>query len=101
VIVTSNHGEAGAIAHYRHGLPVFSAQKALADQARPADDVATLVLVGGQLGLARTVFADCTTAATLDNGVDVDNEEQGLPVAICRGPQVGWSELWSHLRHLD
>jgi len=101
VIVTSNYGEAGAIAHYRPDLPVFSAQNALADQARPADEVDTVVFVGGQLPLARTLFASCDERATLDNGVDVDSEEQGQPVAVCRDPQVPWPDLWSKLLHLD
>jgi len=101
VIVTSNYGEAGAIAQFRADLPVFSAQNSLADQARPDDDVDTVVFVGGQLGLARTLFADCTVEDTLDNGVDVDNEEQGQPVAVCRDPVLPWPDLWEQLRHLD
>ena len=49
--------------------------------------------------------AGCSTTATvrarLDNGVDVDNEEQGLPVAVCTGPTASWAVLWPRLHHLD
>jgi hypothetical protein len=101
VVVTSNYGEAGAIAHFHPDLPVFSAQNALADQARPDDAVDTVVFVGGQLPQARTLFADCQVRTHLDSGVDVENEEQGQPVAVCRDPQRPWADVWEDLRHLD
>ena len=33
--------------------------------------------------------------------VELDNEEQGGPVWICRRPATPWSELWPELRHLS
>ena len=36
-VFTSNYGEAGAVHHYRPDVPVYSAQNALYDQARPPD----------------------------------------------------------------
>ena len=47
------------------------------------------------------LFDRCTVRARLDNGVDVDNEEQGLPIAVCTGPAAGWDVLWPRLHHLD
>jgi hypothetical protein len=47
------------------------------------------------------MFASCTVRARLDNGVGVDNEEQGLPVAVCHGPSDSWAALWPRLHHLD
>jgi hypothetical protein len=38
---------------------------------------------------------------TLDNGVDVDNEEQGEPVAVCRRPIGGWHLVWPRFKHAD
>jgi hypothetical protein len=81
-------------------VPVFSAQNALYDQARPPSATTTVVFVGGELPVARQFF-DCRTVARLDNGVGVDNEEQGEPVAICTGPTQPWPQLWDALRHLD
>jgi hypothetical protein len=100
VVVTSNYGEAGAVHRYRPELPVYSAQNALFDQARPPDDATTVVFVGGEYDLARTLFT-CHVVTRLDNGVDVDNEEQGEPVAVCTDPRLPWPDLWDRLHHLD
>ena len=85
-VFTSNYGEAGAVHHFAPDVPVFSAQNALYDQARPPDSVTTVVVVGGQYDDAKRLFANCRVVDHLDNGVDVDNEEQGQPIAVCHGP---------------
>jgi hypothetical protein len=100
VVITSNYGEAGAIAHYRPDVPVFSGQNALFDQAQPPSDTTTVVFVGGQLPVATGLFT-CSVVGRLDNGVGVDNEEQGEPVAVCRDPRLPWPQLWEELHHLD
>jgi hypothetical protein len=100
VVVTSNYGEAGAVARYRPDIPVYSAQNALFDQARPPDATTTVVFVGGQLTEARQWF-DCRVVGRLDNGVAVDNEEQGQPVAVCGTPRLPWPQVWDRLHHLD
>ena len=100
-VLASNYGEAGALHHDRPDVPVYSAQNALYDQARPSDAVTTVVVVGGQYPGVRELFDRCTVRTRLDNGVDVDNEEQGLPIAVCRGPVAPWTELWPRLHHLD
>jgi hypothetical protein len=100
VMVTSNYGEAGAIARYRPDVPVFSAQNALYDQARPPDDTTQVVFVGGEYGLARALFS-CHVVDRLDNRVDVDNEEQGEPIAVCSDPRLPWHRIWQRLHHLD
>ncbi len=100
-VFTSNYGEAGAIAHFRPDVPVYSAQNALFDQARPPESVTTVVVVGGQYPQVRRMFDHCSVRARLDNEVGVDNEEQGLPIAVCTGPTAPWSRLWPRLRHLD
>jgi hypothetical protein len=100
-VLTSNYGEAGAMDHYRPDVPVYSAQNALYDQARPPDTVRTVVVVGGQYPEARAMFDHCEARARLDNGVGVDSEEQGLPIAVCTGPVAPWAVLWPRLHHLD
>jgi hypothetical protein len=47
-----------------------------------------------------TYFVDCTVTGTIDNGVGVDNEEQGRTIAVCAGPSASWSTIWPDLRHL-
>ena len=98
-VVTSNYGEAGALARYAEDLHVFSGQNALFDAGPPKGE--TVVFVGGQLPIAEQLFARCTVEARLDNGVGVDNEEQGVPVAVCSELIDPWSEAWPRLRHLD
>jgi hypothetical protein len=100
-VFASNYGEAGAVHHYRPDVPVFSAQNALYDQDRPPESVTTIVVVGGQYGDVRPLFDRCQVRTHLDNGVDVDNEEQGQPVAVCTGRTAQWTVLWPRLHHLD
>lgn len=101
VVVTSNYGEAGAVSRYAPGIPVYSGQNALWDQARPDDTATVVVYVGEQYEYARPWFGACALATTLENGVDVDNEEQGVPVGVCRDPVGGWGAVWPRVRHLD
>lgn len=101
-VITSNYGEAGALDRYGSGgAPVVSGHNALADLARPADDVEIVVMVGGQYHRIEPYFDECKVVAQLDNGLGVDNEEQGEPIAVCHGPVLPWSQLWSVLEHLD
>jgi 4-amino-4-deoxy-L-arabinose transferase-like glycosyltransferase len=103
-VVTSNYGEAGAIARFGPALglpPPVSGHNALYDAARPAEGTDVVVMVGYQLRGVERLFASCDVVARLDNGVGVANEEQAAPVAVCRGPVAPWSELWPRFRHLD
>ncbi len=101
-VVTSNYGEAGALDRFSvSGVPVFSGHNALWDQAVPSPAARTVVIVGGQLPRVEHLFDECRIADELDNGVRVDNEEQGMPVAVCTGPVDDWGRLWSQFRHLD
>jgi hypothetical protein len=104
VVLASNYGEAGALARYGPalGLPhVYSAHNQLYFQGRPPASATVVVFVGGQVEDASTRFGSCATVSHLDNGVDVDNEEQGEPVAVCRGPVGGWNTVWPQLKHED
>ncbi|KNX35989.1 glycosyltransferase family 39 protein [Luteipulveratus halotolerans] len=104
VVLASNYGEAGALDRFGSEelrAVVVSGHNALADERPPAPDTRVVVVVGAQFPSLRTKFASCEVVDRLDNGVDVDNEEQGEPVAVCRDPRVGWDELWQRARHLD
>lgn len=103
VILTGNYGEAGAIERYgpERGLPQpYSGHNAYADWGPPPDGAAPVVTVG----LAPTEMAahleGCRVVARIDNSGDVDNDEQGEPVMLCRAPRGSWSEQWPELRHL-
>jgi uncharacterized membrane protein len=104
VLVTSNYGEAGALARYGPPLRlpgVYSGHNALYDVARPPDTATIAIVVGGQLRSVSDEFASCTVMARLDNRVGVDNEEQGQPIALCRNPAAPWRSIWPRFRHQD
>ncbi|HZZ97438.1 MAG TPA: glycosyltransferase family 39 protein [Jatrophihabitantaceae bacterium] len=104
IVYASNYGEAGAVDRYggQFALPrVYSGQNALHFVAEPPSAATTVVFVGGQYDDARPLFTSCRVETHLDDGVGVDNEEQGEPVAICRDPIGGWRRVWPKLAHLD
>lgn len=101
-VVTANYGEAGAIARFGPALglpPPYSGHNALADLGPPPDGTDVVVLVGTER--VRELFASCEVVDHLDNGLGVDNEEQGVEVAVCRDPTLPWAALWERVRHLD
>lgn len=104
VIFTQNYGQAGAIDHYGadHGLPkAYSGHMSYADWGPPPDSADGPVLVVRQeddAGVER-FFTDCRQVARVDNGVGVDNEEQGSAIVLCSGTAQPWSTLWPRLRH--
>ncbi len=103
-VITSNYGEAGAIARFGPalGLPrPVSGQNSLATVARPADSSTVVVVVGFQLDEVSDLFGSCEVVDRLDNDLDLDNEEQGAPVAVCRDPREPWAVLWPRFHHLD
>ncbi len=102
VLLTSNYGEAGALHRFgpEYGLPaVYSGHNELWFAGPPPDSATMVVAWTQRLDRLRAVFRDCELRAVLDNGVGVDNEEQGAVVAVCRDPLGGWSNVWPQLQH--
>lgn len=103
-VVTANYGEAGAVARYGPALGidrVYSAQNELYFVARPPGSATTAIFVGVAAQRLSGLFEGCQVAGTLDNGVGVDNEEQGRKIIVCRGPRGGWERVWPQLQHYD
>ncbi|MFJ8916284.1 glycosyltransferase family 39 protein [Amycolatopsis sp. NPDC102389] len=96
VIFTRNYGQAGALEHY--GLPsVYSGHMSYADWGPPPSDaVGPVVVVGPYLP---DWFTGCREAAVHDNGLGVENDEQGVRISLCTGTSRPWSALWGELRH--
>ena len=101
-VFTGNYGEAGAIdllgpklglprAHSGHngfnewGLPPVTDTRALLAGFNDAADAAPY-------------FDRCHNLATVDNGVGLSNDEQGLPVMLCHVTSP-WTTLWPRLTH--
>jgi 4-amino-4-deoxy-L-arabinose transferase-like glycosyltransferase len=102
VIYAGNYGEAGALARYGPSLSLphaYSGHNAFWRFGRPPDGAAAVIVVGHRNPAGN--FDGCVRAARIDNGVEIDNEEQGGAVWLCRGPSRPWSQLWGSLRHLD
>jgi hypothetical protein len=104
VIFTSNYGEAGAIdiLGRQRGLPpATSGHNGFSEWRRPAADDTHVLLVGYSGARdAAPDFRDCRTLAHIDDGVGLDNDEQGSAVQLCR-PSAPWPVLWPRLRHFD
>jgi len=105
VIFTGNYGEAGAVAKYgpAQGLPApYSGHLGFSRWGPPPDAMTgPVVLIGGWRPADLEPYcAEVTQKAKVDNGYDLDNDEQGTPVYVCRGLKRPWSQIWPELRHL-
>jgi 4-amino-4-deoxy-L-arabinose transferase-like glycosyltransferase len=102
VVFAGNYGEAGAIDRYGPalGLPrAYSGHNAYARFGKPPDSSGPVIVLGYRD--PSVDFARCRAAATVDNGVGLDNEEQGGTVFVCARPAASWDVIWPQLRHLD
>ncbi|WP_456823655.1 glycosyltransferase family 39 protein [Cellulomonas sp. P5_E12] len=99
LVVTGNYGEAGALEWYGSDVPVASGHNGYAAWGPPAGVVGPVVLVG--YDSAPDWAVGCRPVAVVDNGVDVDNEEQGGLVQVCDGPRGSWAAVWAEVTHLD
>ena len=83
-----------------YGLPrAYSGHNAYARFGMPAGAAGPVIVVGYRVPPA--TFEGCRRAATIDNGVDLENEEQGGSVFVCDRPREPWAEIWPELAHLD
>jgi hypothetical protein len=103
VVLASNYGEAGALERFsRHPeVVVVSGHNALWDSGGPPPQTRTVLVVGGQLNSHGDRFDRCETVDRLASGINIDNEEEGQPIAACTGPNQDWATLWPSLRHLS
>lgn len=98
VILTGNYGEAGAIARYgqqRHLPPAYSGHNSMADFGRPPQDADVVIAVGWQRpDQLRGWFAEVALAGRVDQQAEVENDENGGPIYLCRGLRRPWAEIW-------
>jgi hypothetical protein len=103
-IFAQNYGEAGAVdlLGRKLGLPrAFSGHNAFSEWGMPpAADTHAIVLGYDGAADAAPSFTGCRTLATINDGVNLDNDEQGLPVLLC-SPSGPWSALWPKLTHFN
>lgn len=103
-IFTFNYGEAAAIEllNPKLGLPrAYSGHNGFSEWGiPPVTDPHALLAGFNDAADAAPYFDRCRTLATVDNGVGLNNGEQGLPVMLCHVTRP-WTTLWPHLRHYD
>jgi hypothetical protein len=103
-IFTRNYGEAGAIdlLDDAHSLPrAYSGHNGFSEWGRPGESDTLALLVGFDgTSDAAPFFAGCRRLGRVDDGVGLDNNEQGLPLLICH-PTASWSALWPRLTHYN
>ncbi|GAA4011912.1 glycosyltransferase family 39 protein [Allokutzneria multivorans] len=99
VILARNYGQAGAIDRYgpEHGLPqAFSGHMSYADWGPPPESKnGPVVLVGFK---SHEGFTGCRVITAHDNGIGLDNQEQGTQITLCAAPAAPWPQLWPTLR---
>ncbi|HEY1485713.1 MAG TPA: glycosyltransferase family 39 protein [Micromonosporaceae bacterium] len=103
-IVTGNYGEAGSIDKFggQYGLPkVYSGQNQLYYYGPPPASATVVIFVSFEPSDVAGQFDSCTKAGSLDNRLDVDNEEQGIPITVCRGLTSSWAQMWPSYQHYD
>jgi len=100
VVLASNYGEAGALS--RHGsVPVYSGHMSVADFGTPPESADEVVAVGFEdPAYLERFFVSVERVGSVDVGVEVDNEENGAPIWLCREPRQPWSSLWPQLRRV-
>ena len=103
-IFTANYGEAGAVDLFggAYRLPrAYSGHNGFSEWGQPAasDDHALLIGYDGSSDAA-PYFDQCRRLATVNDGVGLDNNEQGLPLLLCH-PTASWATLWPLLTHYD
>ncbi|MBV9002713.1 MAG: glycosyltransferase family 39 protein [Solirubrobacterales bacterium] len=103
-IFTSNYAEAGAIELLGRTLrlpPAYSGHNGFSEWGKPpATDTRALLVGYNNAADARPYFEQCRALATINDGVGLNNQEQGLPVMLCR-PSAPWPTLWPSLTHYN
>jgi len=100
-VLTRNYGEAGAVDHFLPALgPAHSGHNSYWTWGPPSEGATTLIVVGFPEARVRQWFGRVELAARIDNGLGLDNDEQGAPVWLARDRLAPWAELWPRLRRL-
>ncbi|WP_346622002.1 glycosyltransferase family 39 protein [Blastococcus montanus] len=100
-VLTGNYGQAGAVDRFAPRLgPAYSGHNSYWTWGPPPESVDTVIAVGIPEQELRVWFARVDLAGRIDNGVALDNDEQGRPVWVATGRQEPWSAIWPQLRRL-
>lgn len=102
IILTGNYGEAGAIERFAPALPTpYSGHNTWWWWRTPPDGTTTALVVGISEQDLNRFFAQVEQVGRLDNGMEVETEEQGAPLWIVHGPIAPLPEIWLAFRHYN
>ncbi|MDL4817855.1 ArnT family glycosyltransferase [Actinomadura opuntiae] len=106
-IVVGNYGEAGALDRYGPGLGLpraYSGHTGFWYFGRPPDTGGPTIVVGpedlAEGARLHRYWTDVRAVGRIDDGVGLDNQEQGKPVWVCRGQRAPWTQLWPEFKSL-
>jgi hypothetical protein len=101
-IITGNYGEAGAIDRFgpAHGLPpAYSGNNNFWLWGPPPARDTSAIVVNLDPALLRREFTTVRRVATFENGLGVDDDEEGVPVYVATGLRAPWSTSWRAFRN--
>jgi 4-amino-4-deoxy-L-arabinose transferase-like glycosyltransferase len=103
VILTNDYSEASPLLLLGTALPpVYSGHNAYWAWGPPPADRTVVVHVGDWRPADWSqFFVGCHVVATIDNGLGINNGEQGEPVSLCTGLRAPWTTLWPELRTIS
>jgi Dolichyl-phosphate-mannose-protein mannosyltransferase len=100
IVLTGNYGEAGAIERYGTSVPTpYSGHVTWWWWRTPPEDTATVLAAGFTEPYLHQFFEDLKIVGRLDNGLEVDTEEQGHLLIVARDPKQPLPSMWPDLRH--
>jgi 4-amino-4-deoxy-L-arabinose transferase-like glycosyltransferase len=103
VILTNDYSEASPLVLLGTGLPpVYSGHNAYWDWGPPPPDRTVVIHVGDWRPADWSqFFVGCRDVAHIDNGLGIQNGEQGVAITVCTGLRARWNTLWPGLRTIS
>ena len=103
VILTNDYSEASPLVLLGAGLPpVYSGHNSFWSWGPPSADRTVVVHVGDWRPTDFSAyFSGCHDVAHIDDGVAVQNGEQGVAVTVCTGLRAPWTVMWPALRTIS
>jgi len=103
VILANDYSEASPLVLLGTGLPpVYSGHNAYWDWGPPPADRTVVVHVGDWRPADwPRYFVGCRDVAQIDNGLGIDNGEQGKTISVCTGTRTSWTAMWPALRTIS
>ncbi len=103
VILTNDYSEASPLVLLGSGLPpIYSGHNSYWSWGPPPVDRTVVVHVGDWRPTDYSdYFTGCQDVAHIDDGLGVQNGEQGVAVTVCTGLRAPWTVMWPGLRTIS